>query len=329
LSDKTKCILKAIDRIDYDGLLKPLREFESCGYCPRNCNANRLSGKPGYCKSDNSFSISSICIHKGEEPVISGKNGICNVFFSRCNMQCVYCQNFQISRNDEKVIGFKMELQEILEKIMKILDTGVESLGFVSPSHFIPQVKIIIAALNKIGRKPIIVFNTNGYDTVSTIQQMDGLVDVYLPDFKYMDDKISVLYSDAPKYSHFASNAILEMYRQKGSTLITGANNYAESGLIIRHLVLPGCVDNSLAVLRYIADEISTNVHISLMSQFYPNEFVKKHPLLGRVLTTEEYLTVTHEMEKLGFTKGWIQELQSSGFYQPDFIKDHPFENSR
>jgi len=222
-----------------------------------------------------------------------------------------------------------MELRVILERILEILDTGVEALGFVSPSHFIPHVKIIIATLNQIGRKPVIVFNTNGYDTLSTIEQMNGLVDVYLPDFKYMDDKISDLYSDAPKYSHYASNAIREMYRQKGSTLITGDNNYAESGLIIRHLVLPGCVDNSLAVLRYIADEISTNVHVSLMSQYYPNEFVKNHPLLGRVLTTEEYLIVTREMEKLGFTKGWIQELQSSGFYQPDFTNDHPFENSR
>ena len=262
--------MKAIDRIDYDVLLKPLKELESCSYCPRNCDANRLSGKPGYCKSDDSFNISSICIHRGEEPVISGKNGICNVFFSRCNMQCVYCQNLQISRNDDRVVSSKMELHKILEKILEILDTGVESLGFVSPSHFIPQVKIIIAALDKIGRKPIIVFNTNGYDTVSINRANEWIVDVYLPDFKYMDDKISELFSDAPKYSHFASNAILEMYRQKGSTLITGANNYAESGLIIRHLVLPGYVDNSLAVLRFIANEISTNVHISLMSQYYP-----------------------------------------------------------
>jgi putative pyruvate formate lyase activating enzyme len=318
-------ILNILDKIDYEAILEPLIELENCRFCPRNCNVNRFSAKNGYCKSDAGFNIASICIHKGEEPVISGDKGICNVFFSRCNMRCIFCQNHQISRTDDGVVSYKMHLRDILEEILKILDTGVESVGFVSPSHFIPQVKVIVAALNQIGRKPVIVYNTNGYDTVSSIKELQGIVDVYLPDFKYMYEKLSVMYSDAPRYSHYASNAILEMYRQKGSTVITSANNYAESGLIIRHLVLPGCVENSLAVLRYIADEISTNVHISLMSQYYPNEFVKNHPVVGRVLTAEEYLQVTREMEKLGFTKGWIQELQSADFYQPDFLNSHPF----
>lgn len=222
-------------------------------------------------------------------------------------------------------VNYQMGINEILESILNILDTGVESVGFVSPSHFIPQVKIIIAALQQTGRKPIIVFNTNGYDNISTIRQMEGLVDVYLPDFKYMDDLLAKSYSDSPKYSMFASKAILEMYRQKGSTLITNENGYAESGLIIRHLVIPGHVENSLSVLRFIANEISTNVHISLMSQYYPNIFVKNHPQLGRVLSEKEYSIVTNEMDKLGFTKGWIQELQSADFYQPDFLKSHPF----
>jgi putative pyruvate formate lyase activating enzyme len=319
--------LNLLDTIDYKVLLDRLQELENCCFCPRTCHASRYSGETGYCFSDAGFNISSICIHKGEEPVISGGKGICNIFFSRCNMQCVFCQNYQISRNDEKGVSRKLELREILERILYILDTGVEAVGFVSPSHFIPQVKIIIEALNQIGRKPVIVFNTNGYDNLSTIRQLENLVDVYLPDFKYMDDHLSELFSGAPKYSLYASKAILEMYRQKGSTLIINDNNYAESGLIIRHLVLPGHVENSLSVLRFIANEISTNVHISLMSQYYPNESVKNHSQLGRVLSAKEYLRVTKEMGKLGFTKGWIQELQSADFYQPDFFNSHPFEN--
>jgi putative pyruvate formate lyase activating enzyme len=319
--------LSNIDRISFDKLLTPLNKLRDCGFCPRNCRVDRFLGEPGYCHSDAGFNVSSICIHKGEEPVISGKKGICNVFFSRCNMQCIFCQNYQISRNNAKVVSYKLQLGEILDKIIEILDTGIESLGFVSPSHFIPQVKIIITALNQIGRKPIIVFNTNGYDNVSTIRQLEGLVDVYLPDFKYMDDHLSELYSSAPAYSFYASTAILEMYRQKGSTLITNDNGYAESGLIIRHLVLPGHVENSLSVLRFIANEISINVHISLMSQYYPNEFVRDHPQLGRVLSEDEYSKVTREMEKLGFTKGWIQELHSADFYKPDFSNSHPFES--
>ncbi len=309
-----------------DGYLSSLNELRNCRFCPRNCNADRLSGKTGYCNSDAGFHISSICNHKGEEPAISGRFGICNVFFSHCNMKCLFCQNHQISQNDRSVVSFRMELDEILERIISILDSGVEAVGFVSPSHFVPHVKIIVQSLNHLGRKPIIIYNTNGYDNLSSIRQLEGLVDVYLPDFKYMDDRLAKDYSDTPNYSLHASKSIMEMYRQKGSTLITNQNEYAESGLIIRHMVLPGHIENSLAVLRYIAQEISTNIHISLMSQYYPNELVKNNAQLGRVLTVEEYSVVTHEMEILGFTKGWIQELQSANFYQPDFEYPHPFE---
>jgi putative pyruvate formate lyase activating enzyme len=313
---------------DYNGpddLLADLKELENCCICPRNCMANRFSSIKGFCNSDAGFNIASVCIHRGEEPVISGKKGICNVFFSCCNMQCSYCQNYQISWNDIHADSYRYQLNEVLSEIIKILDSGVDALGFVSPSHFLPQVKIIIKALQRLGRKPIIVYNTNGYDTVTSIRQMEGLADVYLPDFKYMDDRLSELYSASPRYSEFASNAIAEMYRQKGSTLLTNENNYAESGLIIRHLVLPGHVENSLAVLRKIAEDISVNVHISLMSQYHPNILVKDHPTLGRLVSIIEYTMVTHEMEKLGFTKGWIQELNSSGYYQPDFAKPNPF----
>ncbi len=300
--------------------------MEKCSFCPRSCNTDRFLGKDGYCRSDTYFNIASICVHKGEEPVISGKNGICNVFFSRCNMQCIYCQNYQISRNDEKIISARYELKEVLEKIISILDNGVDALGFVSPSHFIPHVKIIVEALRHTGRNPITVFNTNGYDKVSSVKYLENYIDVFLPDFKYMDDRLSMEYSDAPHYSKYASKAISEMYRQKGSSILTNDNAYAESGLIIRHLVLPGHIENSLEVLRFIANEISPNVHLSLMSQYFPNDFVKDHPVLKRKLTNGEYAAVIEEMDKLGFTHGWIQELDSPHYFQPDFLLEHPFE---
>jgi putative pyruvate formate lyase activating enzyme len=318
--------LDTFANINFEEISQYLGNLKNCSFCPRNCNSDRFSENTGYCRTDSFFNISSICIHKGEEPVISGDNGICNIFFSRCNIQCVYCQNYQISRNSGEVLNHRHELREILEQIVAILDTGVEAVGFVSPSHNIPQVIVIIKALKKIGRNPIIVFNTGGYDKVSSIQLLNGLVDVYLPDFKYMDDSLAVSLSDAPFYSKYASKAIGEMYRQKGSTILTNANNYAESGLIIRHLVLPGYVENSISVLQYIAQEISVNVHLSLMSQYYPNDFVTEHPNLKRTISANEYKTVIREMERLGFSKGWIQEPNSSEFYQPDFLLKHPFE---
>ncbi len=318
--------LDFIQRLDLKNLLKPLEELKNCKICPRNCGVNRFSKKLGYCNSDACFNIASICIHKGEEPVISGKNGICNIFFSRCNMQCIYCQNYQISRNKEEIIENKLELKEVIEKIKVILDFGCKAVGFVSPSHFIPHVKVIINALHSLGIKPIIVYNSNAYDKVEKLKELEGMIDVYLPDFKYMDKKLAKDYSDAYNYPEIASKAIKEMYRQKGSTLIINDDGQAESGLIIRHLVLPNHIDNSIKVLKYIAKEISTSVHISLMSQYYPTKNVANHPDLGRTLSTDEYKKVINQMKSLGFYKGWLQQLDSSEYYNPDFVEENPFE---
>jgi putative pyruvate formate lyase activating enzyme len=311
---------------DWDLLLEPLKELENCNICPRNCGANRFSDKLGYCKSDASFNIASVCIHKGEEPVISGKQGICNIFFSHCNMQCIYCQNYQISHNKNNTSKHRLALKEVIKKIIIILDSGCNSIGFVSPSHFIPQVKIIINTLHKLGRYPIVVFNTNSYDKVAILKDLQGLVDVYLADFKYLDKVMSKEYSDTPNYSEIATRAIKEMYRQKKSVLRINNRGEAESGLIIRHLVLPGHIDNSIDILRFIAKEISTSVYISLMSQYYPTERVKKHKFLGNVLKVDEYNKVVKKMKLLGFTNGWIQNIDSNSRYMPNFKKNNPFE---
>ena len=305
-----------------------ISSLNNCRICPRNCCADRSSKKLGYCNSDTSFNISSICIHKGEEPIISGSEGICNVFFSRCNLQCVFCQNFQISKNNEDVINHQISLEEILNRIKVHLDNGCKSVGFVSPSHFIPQMVAIIDELNKLAVKPIIIYNTNAYDKVETIKALEGMVDVYLPDFKYFENELAKEYSDAIDYPEISKAAIKEMFRQKGATIVKDENGIAESGLIIRHLVLPGNVENSIKILNWIADNLSTSVHISLMSQYFPTENVKNHIKLNQRISETEYNSVVQEMENLGFYRGWIQELESASTYQPDFLKNHPFEKN-
>ncbi len=217
-------------------------------------------------------------------------------------------------------------LKQVLSEIVRYLDAGCEALGFVSPSHFVPQVMVIINGLHELGLYPTIVYNTNGYDKVETLYEIENLVDVFLPDFKYIDPDLSRRYSDAKDYPEIAKNALREMYRQKGSTLFLSENGVAERGIIIRHLVLPGHVENSLGVLQFIAEEISTSIHISLMSQYYPTAFVRNISPLNRTLYQEEYQSVVDEFHRLGFRKGWVQDLESHENYQPDFEKEHPFE---
>jgi len=312
--------------MDFPFVSETLTELHDCAICPRNCHADRFSEKPGYCESSASLNISSICIHLGEEPSVSGAEGICNIFFTGCNLQCVFCQNYQISNKKFARTMNGQPLGDVLGQITSILDKGIDRVGFVSPSHNIPQMKLIIKALHLQGYNPKMIFNTGGYDKVETIRSLEGIIDVYLPDFKYMEKKLACDYSDARDYPEVASSAIKEMYRQKGSALHIDDYGRAESGIIIRHLVLPGHIGNSLKVLRHIAAEISPKLHISLMSQYYPTPQVNCHPKLKRTLTPSEYRKVTDEMEKLGMENGWIQELESTAHYQPDFNRINPFE---
>jgi len=320
-------ILEKIKSLNFEELLKPLEELKSCRICPRNCNADRFSKKLGYCKADASFSISSIFVHQGEEPVISGDKGICNVFFTNCNLQCIYCQNHQISCNTLDYSANKMELEEVVHQIIKILSAGINHVGFVSPSHFITQVKIIINSLRALGLNPVFVYNSNGYDKVESIRSLEPYIDIYLPDYKYADHNIGRNFSDVKNYPEVALNALKEMFRQKGSDLPLNDDGYATKGVIIRHLVLPGHPGNSVKVLRNISNELSNDVHISLMSQYYPTYQVKNHEILGRTLTSKEYERVTDELEYLGFENGWVQEMSSHENYRPDFEKEKPFNN--
>jgi putative pyruvate formate lyase activating enzyme len=321
-----KITKKASCALNFDAFTGPLKELEKCALCPRNCFADRVTGRAGYCKSDASFSIASICIHMGEEPAISGANGICNVFFTNCNLQCIYCQNHQISDNRISRKSYQMELTDVIGQITAILDRGITRVGFVSPSHFIPQMKVIINVIRSLGYEPVWVYNTNGYEKAETIRTLEGFIDVYLPDFKYMDADLARRYSGAFDYPEYAMAALKEMFRQKGAAFITDEDNTALSGIIVRHLILPGHVSNTLDVLRFLAEDISPRIHVSMMAQYYPIKKVADHKQLGRIISESEYLQVIEEMEKLGMHNGWIQELESSDFYRPDFDQAHPFE---
>jgi putative pyruvate formate lyase activating enzyme len=213
-----------------------------------------------------------------------------------------------------------------LDRIIRILDTGIRAVGFVSPSHVVPQVKAIIRGLDSRGYRPVTVYNTNGYDKPEVIDSLDGLIDVYLPDYKYSSPVLSKSYSDSDDYPEVALRALKRMYYQKGSTLQTDDEGRAENGMLIRHLVLPGSPADSKAILKRIAEELSPGVHLSLMSQYHPTPFVSDHPELKRKLYRQEYESLDETMEEQGFRHGWDQDMDSYRNYRPDFSREHPFE---
>jgi len=282
---------------------------------------------------DDRIHISSIVLHRGEEPPISGEKGIVNVFFPSCNMECVYCQNWEISCRGTE--GTVMTAGEVCDEIIRLLPMSESNIGFVSPTHFVPQMVSIVEELRRRGHNPTIIYNTNGYELASTLRLLESIVDVWLPDFKYSDDVLALGLSGAPGYSEYALAALKEMVHQVGTTLHTDDRGIARRGIIIRHLVLPGLVENSVGVLKLIAEQISPNLHISLMSQYYPPDRIvtahltshsANHKSLDRPITRPEYEAVLMAFHDLGFTRGWLQEYESHRNYRPDFSRDHPFE---
>ncbi len=275
---------------------------------------------------DAGMNIASICIHRGEEPPVSGSAGICNIFFAGCNLHCIYCQNHDISHPDATSKPVINTLDETLDIIENILSDDIRAVGFVSPSHVVPQVKAIIRGLTKRGLKPITVYNTNSYDKPEVIDSFNGLIDIYLPDYKYVTPVIAQEYSDTPSYPDTALKALKRMYYQMGSVFPCDESGRAERGILIRHLVLPGHSDESKKVLRSIAEELSPGMHLSLMSQYHPVPFVRNHTILNRTLFKAEYEAVVETMKNLGFRNGWIQDMDSFRNYRPDFSKQNPFE---
>lgn len=303
-------------------------DIRNCNICPRKCGADRTSGKLGFCKTDGKPHIAEICVHKGEEPVLGGPNGVVNVFFSSCNLRCAFCQNFRISQMPPE----KQEIssyEKAVTRIAEFLCQGINTVGFVSPSHQVFQMITIIDLLHKRGYNPTIIYNTNAYDNVETIRALEGYVDIYLPDYKYAINSKAVEYSEAPGYREVAMAAIAEMFHQKGSKLQLNNDGIAESGLIIRHLVLPNNVENSIKALEDIAFDISPRVHLSLMAQYFPEYKALNMADINRTITETEYQTVCDKAMELGLDRGWQQQLSSNENYRPDFQKDgNPFENN-
>jgi putative pyruvate formate lyase activating enzyme len=294
--------------------------------CPRNCRAERETTQ-GFCGTGNDFEVAAIIVHHGEEPPISGADGICNIFFSGCNLQCVYCQNNQISANTTRIPPRFISLNDIVRHICSYLEQGIDTIGFVSPSHMVPQVKAVIGNLHTHGYFPTIVYNTNAYEKVDTLRSLEGLIDVYLPDFKYMDPKLAARWSQAPDYPRIARAAVKEMYRQKGNRLFFNEKGKLQSGMIVRHLVLPEATNDSIDVFRFLARELSNRLAVSLMAQYNPTPKVCTLPPLNRKITAEEYQRVASEIEKLGFETGWLQEFDSADCFVPDFRLPSPFIN--
>ena len=293
-----------------------------CSLCPRHCGTNRADTL-GFCQSASIPEAATICVHKGEEPPICGQRGICNVFFTHCNLQCIYCQNYDISSSPAPTARY-VGVEAIVEAIVQTLQQSENIVGFVTPSHYADSIPAIVAGLHARGLEPTIVYNTGGYDSVETLRMLEPYVDIYLPDFKYMDSDIARRYSHAPDYPAVALAALKEMYRQKGSALHTDDNDMAYRGIIVRHLVLPGHIDNSKAVLESIAD-LSLNLHVALMAQYFPPMDGLPEPL-NRCLTQEEYDQVTDYFYALGLHRGWVQELSAQESFRPDFSKQQSFQ---
>lgn len=288
-----------------------------CHDCPRQCGVDRAHGIQGWCQLPGyEPRISSICRHTGEEPALGGAGGVANVFFAHCNLACVYCQNNEIS-NRTLPRPAPLSVGEAVQRIEELLEHGARAVGFVSPSHQPRATAAIIDALRARGVRTPMIWNSSAYDEPSVLRAMEERIDIWLPDFKYADPDLAARLSQAGDYPETALRALREMYRQKGSFLDTDDDGLALSGLIVRHLVLPGEVANSLLCLELLAQDLSPRVTVSLMSQYHPLPGMPAP--LDRPLTASEYQTVIDAMTARGFVNGWLQELDSHVEHLPDF----------
>ncbi len=295
--------------------------FKDCVLCPRACHVDRTRGQLGYCRLPAKIVMDCALAHHGEEPPLSGKRGAGTIFLASCNLRCIYCQNYQISQSTE---GRLLDAAQMAEIMLDLQHRHCHNIEPVTPT---PQAPLIMEALlfaRGRGLTIPFVYNCGGYENPDVIGLLDKMVDIYLPDFKYGLEKDAVELSAAPGYPRFALDSLKEMVRQVGDNLEM-ENEVAKRGIIVRHLVLPGKIENSKEVFRLIKKEISTSVPISLMSQYTPVAPVRHHPLLGRRISKDEYKQVLDFALKLGFKNLFIQEVNE---YQltPDFNREKPFD---
>lgn len=292
--------------------------LEKCAICPHNCGINRLNNQIGRCKSKDTVKVALYSTHNFEEPCISGKKGSGTVFFSNCNMNCVFCQNYEISQQGK---GKEISIEELADIFIKQQEKDVENINLVTPTSYVPQIIEAIKIARKNGLKLPIVYNTNGYEKVETLKMLERYVDIYLPDFKYSDDDLGKRLSKVDNYFEIVTEALKEMYRQTGKAVFNG-EGIMQKGMIIRHLVLPNHILNSRRVLKWINENMH-DVYVSVMAQYFPTYKAKEIDDINRKLTKEEYEQIEKYLYRLDLENGYIQEL---GEHEEEYVPHWEFD---
>lgn len=279
--------------------------MQDCTLCPRKCHVNRLAGQKGFCGETAELRAARAALHYWEEPCISGSCGSGAVFFSGCSLQCVYCQNYDISVKNS---GIPLTVSRLVQIFMTLQSKGAANINLVTACHFLPLVVLALTQAKEEGLRIPVVYNSSGYEELSSLRLLEGLVDIYIPDLKYRSPELSSQYSRAENYFEKASAAIGEMLRQTGDPVLDPETGLLKKGVIVRHLLLPGRAGDSKKVLRYLHETYGNHIYISIMNQYTPLEHVSHIPELNRRITPEEYERVLAFAEKIGIEQGYIQE---------------------
>ena len=290
-----------------------LEKLEKCRICPHQCKINRTKGVVGRCKATEKVKIALYSTHDFEEPCISGEKGSGTIFFSNCNLNCIFCQNYEISQLGKgKEISFERLADIFLEQQAK----DVENINLVTPTSYVPQIIEAIKIAKAKGLKLPIVYNTNAYEQIETLKMLEGYIDIYLPDLKYAENKLAMKYSKIDDYFEIATKAIKEMIRQVGTPKLN-ENGIMLSGVMIRHLVLPNHLENSKKVLKWIKENLPKDIYVSVMAQYFPTYQAKEYEKLNRKLTKEEWEKIENYIEELEFKNGYVQEL---GDHEEEYV---------
>jgi putative pyruvate formate lyase activating enzyme len=293
-----------------------MEELKSCNICPHKCGVNRLNGIKGRCKCDNKIKIALASVHNYEEPCISGKNGSGTVFFSNCNLNCIYCQNYEISQLGK---GKEITIEHLAQIFIKQQEKNVNNINLVTPTMYVPQIIEAIKIARKKGLNIPIIYNSNGYENVETIKKLNGYIDIYLPDLKYYSNEIAKKYSKIDNYFETAISAIKEMQKQVGNPILN-EEGIIQKGVIIRHLILPHHLLNTKNILKYVKENFDENTYISIMAQYFPTYKAKEDKLINRKLTKKEYKEIENYLYLLNLKNGYIQELgEHEEEYVPNF----------
>lgn len=293
-----------------------LEQLAKCEICPFRCKVNRLSGQVGRCGCGDKIKVAKYQLHYFEEPCISGKSGSGTVFFSNCNFKCIFCQNYKISQEGK---GNEVTIEELANIFLKLQQEGANNINLVTPTMYAYQIIEAIKLARMNGLNLPIIYNSNGYENVETLRDLRGYVDVYLPDLKYYADELAIKYSKAPNYFKIATKAILEMINQVGLPEFD-ENGMIKKGVIIRHLVLPGHIQNSKHILKWLKENVEGNAYVSVMAQYFPTYKAKEDEYLNRKLTRKEYSEIEQYLYLLDIQNGYMQELgKHEEEYVPDF----------